>query len=134
MALMIVDAKNVGPKERRWWATSFVDACDSVVNEGIRSADDLHTDPYVEDDTDLDGPPTHAIVDRAYPSGERPTNEHTPEATRGEAAWQEMVWRQAFNAALTTMDITTDRTEDIIKWCSETADAALEAWKKRWQR
>lgn len=74
-----------------------------------------------------------------------PMNEEKPEDTRGEAAWQEMVWRQAFNAALPAVlvlvgnetghaDDESSFPADVCKATGAMADAALAEWKQRWQR
>lgn len=58
-----------------------------------------------------------------------------PEPIVGEVRWQEMVWRQAFNAAMQAL-IGTGRGNSV--WRSVEsgvlADAALVEWRKRWQR
>lgn len=54
-------------------------------------------------------------------------SEYAPEATRGEVAWQEMVWRQAFVSMLAVENYTIDD-------AAKMADEALVEWKKRWQR
>ena len=68
------------------------------------------------------------------------TNEHTPEATRGEAAWQEMVWRQAFCSVLSQSTPSDGDGNslvtpvEMVEFAGSCADAALVEWKKRWQR
>lgn len=156
MALAIVKAEDVRADEPRIWCLDHGTAYATLENW---RADDVKEALHLRPDTAPLG--RAAIVDRAVPVGiespaammehgaprtragdmfalaEMLTNEHTPEATRGEVAWQEMVWRQAFNAFLSavpedTWTETLDQT--IAASCAHMADAALVEWKKRWQR
>lgn len=139
MALMIVKAEAVHVDEPRIWAIDHAAARATL--EAWR-ADDVRDALHLRPDSSPLG--RAAIVDRE-PANPQPTNEHTPEATRGEVAWQEMVWRQAFNAALSSGFTVTDDAKrrgglpglhvvDFVALAETVADAALDAWKKRWQR
>lgn len=75
-----------------------------------------------------------AVRARAAALRDAPTNEHTPEATRGEVAWREMVWRQAFNAALSAAPADGWEHDRIVQQAAHHADAAVLEWAKRWQR
>lgn len=57
-----------------------------------------------------------------------------PESLVGEVRWRELVWRQAFNAALTGSSMNrTVYAEDTADLAAALADAAVLRWQQRWQ-
>jgi hypothetical protein len=136
MRLMVVRSCEVMDDEPRRWFINNEAAQHAIDTWTV--GDDLHLGP------NLDRYMYAVIEARTVMKLGLPSSGDGPEDVFGEIRWQEMVWRQAFNAALAGLTSPEDDQcgigdqSTLVRYVTENsaavADGALVEWKKRWQR